>query len=217
MNILLVDDHQIVRDGLRVCLQGNEQYTVVGEAADGLAAIRLAKELKPDLIVMDVAMPGLNGIEATREIHGSGCMAKIICLSMHADREFIVEAFRAGVVGYMIKSSAFKELLYALKEVIAGRKYISPVITDIIVDNYVLQTPGQSATSASPFSVLTPRERQILQMLAEGRSAKEIALALEINHKTVHAFRSQIKKKIGVDSLPELTKYAIRHGLTTVE
>ena len=166
---------------------------------------------------MIFAMPGLNGIEAAREIHASGCMAKIICLSMHSDREFIAEAFRAGVVGYLIKSSAFKELLYALQEVVAGRKYISPAITDIIVDNYVLQTPGQGATSATPFSVLTPRERQILQMLAEGRSAKEIALALEINHKTVHAFRSQIMEKIGLDSLPELTKYAIRHGLTTVE
>lgn len=215
MNILLVDDHQIVREGLRLCLQGHEQYTVVGEAADGLEAVRLAKELKPDVIVMDVAMPGLNGIEAAREIlDKSHPRAKVICLSMHADREFIAEAFRAGVVGYMIKSSAFKELLHALEEIAVGRKYISPAVTDVVVDNYVRQTPDQGP---SPFSVLTSRERQVLQLLAEGRSAKEIGMALDINHKTVHAFRGQIMAKIGVESLPELTKYAIRHGLTTVE
>jgi DNA-binding NarL/FixJ family response regulator len=215
MKILLVDDHQIVRDGLRMCLGGDPSYQVVGEASDGHQAVQLAAELKPDIIIMDVAMPGLNGIEAARKIAAdTDCNAKIICLSMHADREFIAEAFRAGAAGYMIKSSAFKELAHAMKEIAEGRKYISPAVADIVVDNYVRQTHDDSAT---PFSVLTPRERQVLQMLAEGHTAKRIASNLDISHKTVHAFRGQIMAKIGVDSLPELTKYAIRHGLTTVE
>jgi DNA-binding NarL/FixJ family response regulator len=215
ISILLVDDHQIVRDGLRLCLQGDDRYAVVGEAADGIEAVQRAGELQPNAIVMDVAMPGLNGIEATRQILADAQpLAKIICLSMHGDREFIAEAFRAGAAGYMIKSSAFKELLDALQEIAAGRKYISPAVADIVVDNYVRQ--GGEAGPA-PYAVLTPRERQILQMLAEGRTAKQIGTLLNISHKTVHAFRGQLMEKIGVDSLPELTKYAIRHGLTTVE
>jgi DNA-binding NarL/FixJ family response regulator len=215
MKILLADDHQMVRDGLRVCLEGDDRREVVGEAADGLTAVRLASELRPDVVIMDVAMPELNGIEATRRIMAeSEHPVSVICLSMHSDREFIAEAFRAGATGYMIKSSAFRELALALQEISEGRTYLSPAVTDIVVDNFVRQ-PCEEHPSA--YSVLTPRERQILQMLAEGRTAKEIARALDISHKTVHAFRSQIMTKTGINSLPELTKYAIRHGLTTVE
>lgn len=214
MKLLLVDDHKIVRDGLRVCLQKDEQFAVVGEADDGEMAVRLAEELKPDVVIMDIGMTGLNGIEATREITGdTTSRPKVICLSMYSDRECIAEAFRAGASGYILKSSAFPELVHALYEVEAGRNYISPAITEVIVDNYVRHTGGSDGT---PFSTLTRRERQILQLLAEGRSAKEIAANLSISHKTVHAFRLQIMEKIGVESLPELTKYAIRHGLTTV-
>ena len=178
MKILLVDDHQIVRDGLRMCLGGDPNYDVVGEAADGQEAVRMAVELEPDVIIMDVAMPGLNGIEAARQItEDSERDTKIICLSMHADREFIAEAFRAGIAGYMIKSSAFKELAHALKEITEGHKYISPAVADIVVDNYVREIPGEAAT---PFSVLTSRERQVLQMLAEGHTAKRITASLDI-------------------------------------
>lgn len=214
MKILLVDDHQIVRDGLRVCLEVNSQFTVVGEAADGLEAVRLATELQPDVIVMDVSLPRLNGIDATRAILAADSSRKVLCLSMHTHREFIAEAFRAGVSGYMVKSSAFQELVHALDLIAAGGKYISPAITDVVADDFVSQITQDGPT---PFSILTPRERQILQMLAEGHSAKHIGAVLDISHKTVHAFRYLIMEKTGIDSLAELTKYAIRHGLTTME
>jgi len=214
MKLLIVDDHELVRDGLRACLQEDDGFCVVGEASDGATAVKLAGELKPDVVIMDIAMACLNGIEATRQITADATSStRVICLSMHSDREFIAEAFRAGASGYMLKSSAFQELVHALREVEAGRKYVSPMITEVVVDNYVRRTAEPGVT---PFSVLTSRERQILQLLAEGQSAKEIAATLSISHKTVHAFRLQIMEKIGVESLPELTKYAIRHGLTNV-
>jgi len=212
--ILLVDDHRIVRDGLRVCLEGDAQFTVVGEAADGVEAVRLARQLQPDIIVMDVGLPGLNGIEATREILADAQpKAKVVCLSMHADREFIAEALRAGAVGYVLKASAFRELVHCLQAVSEDKTYLSPAVAKVVVDAYV-RGPGPSMDD--PRSILTPRERQVLQMLAEGRSAKEIGHALEISHKTVHTFRSQIMAKIGVDSLAELTQYAIRHHLVNL-
>lgn len=214
MRILLVDDHQMVRDGLKLCLDEHDEYKVVGEASDGVQAVELARSLLPDLIVMDVAMPTLNGIEAAKkiltEIHPA---AKIICLSMHSDREYISEAFRVGVVGYMLKSSAFKELVEAIGAIAEGRKYISPAIAEIVVDNY-LAKPAENPEK--PFEILTPRERQVLHLLADGLSAKKIGNELGISPKTVHAFRSQIMLKLGIDSLPELTKYAIRHGLSKV-
>lgn len=214
MKILLVDDHQIVRDGLRVCLEGCEGYEVIGEASDGATAIQLAQELQPDAIVMDVAMPGMNGIEAAREILAHAQPeAKIICLSMHADREFIAAAFRAGAVGYLLKSSAFQELVQSLRVIAEGRTYLSPAVAGIVVDSYVRQT---TVEDPSP-TILTPREKQVLQLLAEGNSAKEIGTALNISHKTVHAFRSQIMAKLGVNGLPDLTRYAIRQGLVRVK
>ncbi|MBC8873553.1 MAG: response regulator transcription factor [Planctomycetes bacterium] len=215
MKILLVDDHQIVCDGLRMCLDADSRHEVVGEAADGRSAIQMAGELEPDVIIMDVGMPKMNGIEAARQIlQDRPGKVKIICLSMHADREFIAEAFRAGVAGYLLKSSAFEELDQALDQIAAGRKYISPAISDIVIQDYVQQGSG---AEPSPFSTLTSRERQILQMLAEGHTAKAIGSVLGISHKTVHAFRGQIMTKLDITSLPELTKYAIRHGLTVVE
>lgn len=212
--ILLVDDHRIVRDGLRVCLEGYPEFAVIGEAADGQEAVRLAGELLPDIIVMDVGMAGLNGIEATREILARAHpRAKIICLSMHSDREFIAEALRAGAVGYLLKASAFQELVECLHNVSEGKTYLSPAVARIVVDAYV-RGPGQDPSD--PLVIFTPRERQVLQLLVAGQSAKEIGQALNISHKTVHTFRSQILSKIGADSLAELTKYAIRHGLATV-
>ncbi len=211
MKILLVDDHQIVRDGLRVYLEKNAGYVVIGEASDGAEAVRLARELEPDAIVMDIEMGGLNGIEAAREILAAvQPRAKIVCLSMHADPACIGEAFRAGAVGYLLKSSAFQELTLALQIVAEGQIYLSPGVAQTVVDAYV-RNPVPAPPD--PLMLFTPRERQILQRLGAGRSAKEIGQDLNISHKTVHAFRSQIMAKVGVDSPAELVKYAVRHGV----
>lgn len=214
MRVLLVDDHSIVRDGLRVCMSTSDRYEVVGEAEDGQAAVRLAEALGPDLVIMDVAMPGMNGIEATRQIVSQGDAPKVIVLSMHSDREFVVEALRAGAAGYLMKASAFDELLRAMDAVIEGKAYLSPSITDVVIDNYVRKRPDEPPTA---FSVLTARERQILQLLAEGSNAKEIGAKLGISDKTVHAFRNRVMEKLDLHSVAELTKYAIRHGLTTLD
>jgi len=209
MNLMLVDDHPSVRDGLRLCLQGNEQYTVVGEAGDGITAIRLARELKPDLIVMDIAMPGLNGIEATREIiDNAHTEAKIICLSVHEGLDFIAEAFLAGAHGYMIKSAIYQELTLALQEIIAGRRYVSSAIKSVVAHIY----PGIPRDRIrSPFSILKLRERQILAMFAEGRSAKDIAAILGISRSAVYALRLGVMHKIGTKNMTELTEFAIRN------
>jgi DNA-binding NarL/FixJ family response regulator len=214
LRVLLVDDHSIVRDGLRVCMSAADHYEVVGEAENGRSAVELATELKPDVVIMDVAMPGMNGIEATRQVVALPNPPKVVVLSMHSDREFVVEALRAGASGYLMKASAFDELLRAMDAVTDGKTYLSPSITDVVVDNYVRKRPDDKANA---FSVLTTRERQILQLLAEGSNAKEIGVKLGISDKTVHAFRNRVMEKLDLHSVAELTKYAIRHGLTTLD
>jgi len=210
MKILLVDDHRIVRDGLRVYLAKVPGFSVIGEAADGREAVRLARELQPDAIVMDIEMEGMNGIDAAREILAAAQpQGKIVCLSMHADQRSIAGALRAGAVGYLLKSSAFQELVQALNVVAAGHVYLSPAVAQIVVDAFVRGPVEEPPT-------FTPREQQVLQRLAEGQSAKEIGKALDISFKTVHTFRSQIMAKIGVGSIAELAKYAIRHGVIKV-
>ena len=214
MRVLLVDDHSIVRDGLRVCMSDSDRYEVVGEAEDGIQAVELAKELHADMVIMDVAMPRMNGIEATRQVVGLSNPPKVIVLSMHSDREFVVEALRAGASGYLMKASAFDELLRAMDAVGDGKTSLSPSITDVVIDNYVRKRADDPPNA---FSVLTARERQILQLLAEGSNAKEIGVKLGISDKTVHAFRNRVMEKLDLHSVAELTKYAIRHGLTTLD
>jgi len=214
LRVLLVDDHSIVRDGLRVCMSTSKHYEVVGEAENGHSAVQLAADLRPDIVIMDVAMPGMNGIEATRQVVAQPHAPKVVVLSMHSDREFVVEALRAGASGYLMKASAFDELVRAMDAVSEGKTYLSPSITDVVVDNYVRKRPDEPPNA---FSVLTARERQILQLLAEGSNAKEIAANLGISDKTVHAFRNRVMEKLDLHSVAELTKYAIRHGLTTLD
>ncbi len=212
--ILIADDHQILRDGLRALLQAQPDLEVVGEADDGRMALRLAEELRPDLVIIDMAMPNMNGIEATRQIIQTLSGTKVLGLSMHSDRRFVTGFFREGASGYLLKDSAFEELILAIRYVMEGRKYLSPGITDVVIKEYIQQvSPAKDKRS----NRLTPREREVLQLLAEGKATKETAGLLNVSAKTVETHRKNIMDKLGMHSIAELTKYAIREGITSLE
>jgi DNA-binding NarL/FixJ family response regulator len=215
--ILLADDHQIVREGLKSLLNSHEDMQVVGEARDGRSAVQMAKDLSPDVVIMDVGMPHLNGIEATRQITSREPEAKVVALSMHADRRFMGEMLKAGAKGYLLKDGAFEELATAIRSVVANKVYLSPRIANVMVDDYVHRSPSQPNGDASAFARLTPREREVLQLMAEGRATKEIAMDLKVSIKTVETHRRQIMEKLSIHSVAELTKYAIREGLTSLD
>jgi len=212
--ILLVDDHKIMRDGLRALLEKHTHLEVIGEAHNGRVAVDQTRRLKPDVVIMDVTMPDMNGIEATRRILGEAARIKIIALSMHADRRFVAEMLNAGVAGYLLKDCAYEELIQALHTVMADQTYLSPVIAGILVTEY--KTRLSKPTSLNP-TPLTPREREALQLLAEGKTTKAIASILSVSDKTIETYRQQIMKKLGLHSVAQLTKYAIREGLTSLE
>jgi DNA-binding NarL/FixJ family response regulator len=211
--ILLCDDHKIFREGLKTLIASDRSLRVVGEAADGNDAVSLAASLHPNLIIMDISMPGLNGIEATRKIIAAHKGLKIIVLSMHSDRRFVSEALRAGAKAYLLKDSAFEELSAAIRSVCAGKTYLDPAVATAVVDDYVGRL---SEREKSAFTQLSDREREILQLVAEGRSTKEIATALKLSIKTVDTHRNRIMEKLQIDSVAGLTKYAVREGLTTL-
>jgi DNA-binding NarL/FixJ family response regulator len=215
--ILLADDHQIVREGIKSMLNAHDDMEVVGEARDGRSAVEMVETLNPDVVIMDVGMPHLNGIEATRQITTREPDAKVVALSMHCDRRFMGEMFKAGAKGYLLKDGAFEELATAIRSVVANKVYLSPRIANVVVDDYVHRTPGQASPETSAFARLTPREREVLQLMAEGRATKEIALDLKVSIKTVETHRRQIMEKLGIHSVAELTKYAIREGLTSLD
>lgn len=212
--IMLVDDHQMFRDGLRPLLERTPGHEVVAEAGDGHAAVRLAAELVPDVVVMDVSLPGLNGIEASRQILAANPAVKVIILSMHADRRFVTATLKAGAVGYVLKESAYNELITAIQAAVRGRTFLSPPIQDLVVQDYAALT-RQDGDSA--FTRLSGREREVLQLLAEGCSTKEIADRLNVSVKTVETHRKQVMDKLNLHSVAELTKYAIREGLTPLD
>ncbi|MFZ2957650.1 MAG: response regulator transcription factor [Candidatus Ozemobacteraceae bacterium] len=212
--IIVADDHKIVREGLRTLLEKVSGFKVVGEACDGVQVVEKANELQPHLIIMDISMPVLNGIEASRQILQKLPHTKIIALSMHADRRFVLEALKAGMKAYLLKDSAFEELHSAIKSVLSNRVFLSSSITDLVVREFIQQNGAEISPSA--YAVLSPREREILQLFAEGRSTKEIANHLEISVKTVETHRKQVMDKLNLHSIAELTKYAIREGLTTL-
>ena len=212
--ILLVDDHRLFRDGLRALMESQSGMDVVGEADDGRMAVDLTRNLSPDVVIMDVGMPGLNGIEATRQIVTEAPGIKVIALSMHSDRQFVTGMFGAGASGYLLKDCAFEELINALHTVIKNLTYMSPEISTIVVEDYVHRV---SESSDSVPDALTPRAREVLQLLAEGMNTKQLASHLNISVKTVEAHRRQIMEKLNLHSIAELTKYAIRTGLTSVE
>jgi len=214
MKILLADDHKLIREGLRLLLEKRGRITIVGEADNGISAVRMARDLKPDLVLMDIAMPDLNGIEATRRIRTEAPGVKVIALSMHMDKRFVRHMFAAGASGYVLKESAFEEVSMAIKAVAMGRLYISPKITDQVLAEYVKQLTKPSAGEESP---LSGREREVLQMLAEGKSSRKIAERLHISVTTVDTHRKHIMDKLGFRTIAELTKYAVREGLTSLD
>ena len=208
---LLADDHQMMRQGVRALLERQDDMKVVAEANDGRSAVELARKHKPSVAVLDITMPGLNGIEAARKIADALLGTRTIILSVHADRRFVTEAMRAGAAGYVLKDCAFEELAYAVRVAVANQTYLSPAIARTVVEDYMGHSPWQRS---SAFVALTDRERQVLQSLAEGRSAKLTARDLGVSIKTVETHRANIMRKLGKHSIAELTKYAIRQGLT---
>jgi DNA-binding NarL/FixJ family response regulator len=214
IRVLLVDDHAIIREGLRSLLEKQPEMEVVADTDDGRKAFELVRELLPDIVIMDITMRGLNGIEATRRIIAEFPAVKVIALSIHSKRRYVADMLSAGASGYILKECLFDELVQAIKAVVAGGRYLSPKITDVVVSDYVKHL---SATAKSPFEALKTREREVLQLVAEGKSTKQIALELHVSTKTIEANRRQIMDKLRVQSVAELTKYAVREGLTTLE
>lgn len=216
IRILLADDHRILREGLRSLLAQLSDVEVVGEASDGDQVVSLSRELRPDLVIMDVVMPGIDGIAATRLIRSERPETKVIALSMHSDRRFVSEMVRAGALGYLVKDSAFEELNQAVRTVMANRPYLSAVITGTLVEDFVRQTSASEHAAASPLHLLTGREQEVLRLLADGKRVKEIAHDLNISAKTVESHRQNIMDKLEIHSTIELTRYALREGLTTI-
>jgi DNA-binding NarL/FixJ family response regulator len=214
IRILLADDHAIVRDGLARSLQQHENIEVIGQARDGLTTIELVRELSPDLVIMDIGMPDLNGIEATRRILRECPDVKIVGLSMYSGKKFVTEMFKAGASGYLPKDCQFDELVDAIAAVMDGKMYLSSSISGVMVETCI-RNPTES--ESSPYSLLTPREREVLQLMAEGNPTKQIGRRLYISPKTVEAHRLRIMNKLKIDNVAQLTKYAIQEGLTSPE
>jgi len=214
VRVVVADDHQIFRDGLRALLVSRSDFEVVGEAQDGLEAIDLVTRLKPEILILDLAMPGLHGIEVARRLHDSNPETKIIVLSMHSDRRYVIEALRAGAVAYVLKEAGFSELSDVIKEVREGRLYLSPLVSEQVIKDYIRLA---EVDEGSVFALLTAREREVLQLLAAGSATKEIAGELHLSVKTVESHRKQIMDKLEIHSVAELTKYAIREGLSSLD
>jgi DNA-binding NarL/FixJ family response regulator len=210
MRILVADDHTLMRAGLASLIARLSDMEVVGEASDGRQAMRMVRELKPDMVLMDIAMPGLNGLEAAERIHGLEPQIKIIILSMHANEDYVAQALKAGAAGYLLKDAATTELEMALKSVAMGQFYLSPAISRQVVDNFLRGGP-------SGLDVLTPRQREILQLIAEGKSTREIADTLHLSVKTVETHRTQLMDRLDIHDMAGLVRYALRKGLITAD
>ncbi len=214
IRIVLADDHKILRAGLRAMIVEQPDMEVVGEAENGRTAVNLTRELSPDVVIMDIGMPDLNGIEATRQIVAEVPSVKIIGLSMYSDRRYVAGLFGAGASGYLLKDIEFEELIEAIQAVVEGQVYVSSGVTGIVIEDYVHRVSG---TKNGGISALTPREREVLQLLVEGRSTKQIAYELGVSIKTVESHRHRVMEKLDLHNIADLTKYAIRAGLTSLE
>jgi DNA-binding NarL/FixJ family response regulator len=215
IRILLVDDHHIIRQGVRALLNAESDIEVVGQAGDGRAGVKLAAELVPDVVVMDVAMPSLNGLDATRQIHQLHPQTKVVALSACLSDETAAGLLAAGATALVPKDAAYEELVQAIRAVLAGKTYLSPGVCSGLVEQ-MLKTPGDGngqLSGDSVFKVLSPREREVLQLMAEGRATKEIARDLDVSVKTVETHRRQLMEKLNMYSVAELTRYAVRSHL----
>jgi two-component system, NarL family, response regulator NreC len=207
IRILLADDHAVVRQGFRMILAAQPAFEIVAEASNGREAVELAEQLHPDVVVMDVTMPELNGIEATRRLAQSVPRARVLALSMHKDSVYVREILRAGARGYLLKDALDKDLVAAVEAVARGEGYLSPAISDAVLSDYRKHV-------SDPIDLLTSREREVLQMIAEGETNKEIATILKLSVYTVDAHRGRIMEKLNLHSTPELVRFAMRNGLT---
>ena len=214
VRILLADDHQIMREGLKALLGRRSSLEVIAEAENGIQALSIARKDRPDVIVMDIAMPDINGIEVTRQLKSELPDIKIIALSMHSDRRFVSEILKAGASAYVLKHAAFEDLEKAIKAVMIGRTFLSADILESVVSDYVSQL---SSSEYDAYRQLSDRERQVLQLLAEGNSTKEIAFKLHVSVKTIESHRQNIMNKLGIRTLAGLTKFAVREGLTSLD
>src|SRR5262245_743567 len=210
LTLLLADDHTIVRQGLRALLEAESDFRLAGEADDGLQAVRLAERAEPDVVIMDLMMPGLNGLEASRQILRRRPRTQVVILSMHSDVAYAAEAVRAGVGGYVLKEACAEELVQAIRAVGAGKRYFSPPLDEGVIENYLRQAEDRPP---DPYRALTEREREVLQLTAEGHSGVEIAGRLFISPRTVESHRASLMRKLGVHNQKELVRYAVQRGM----
>jgi len=213
VKVILADDHAMVRQSLCNSLQQESNIEIVAQAQDGHSTFELVGQLLPDVVVMDISMPDMNGMEATYKIKKEYPRVKVIALSMHSGSKYVREMFKAGASGYLLKNSSYEELIEAIHTVMSGKSFISPSIGDSVIQGFV----NKSKEVSSAFSLLTPREREVLQLLAEGKTTKQIALQLNISPKTVEVHRTKIMERLNIDNIATLTKYAIQEGLTLPE
>jgi DNA-binding NarL/FixJ family response regulator len=214
LRVLLVDDHRLMREGLRKILESTPGIEVVGEAEDGRSALAAVAEERPEVVVMDVGMAGMNGIDATQRLRKDHPEVRVVALSTHADKRYVRNMIRAGASAYVLKESASEDLLRAVRAAAQGEHYLSPQITGSLLESW---TTPMVPESSSVYEVLGAREREVLRHLAEGKTSKEIATQLGLSIKTVETHRRNITQKVGIHSIAELTKYAVREGLTTLE
>jgi DNA-binding NarL/FixJ family response regulator len=212
--IVLADDHHLVREGLRALLDAEEDLSVVGEAANGLSAVQMVEKLQPDMLIVDLMMPDLNGLEVTRHVNQYMSGIHIIVLSMHANEAYVLQALRNGASGYVLKESRADELVHAVREVIAGRHYLSPPLSERAIEMYVEKS--QSAT-LDPYETLTTREREILHLTAQGHSATEIATRLSVSPRTVETHRANLMRKLDLHTQTDLIRYALRRGIIPLD
>lgn len=212
IRVVLADDHAVVRDGLRLLLTAETDLSVIGEATNGREAVQQVERLQPDVVVMDIGMPELNGIDATLQIRAASPPTQVVILSMHASAEHIVRALQAGALGYLLKESAGREVVAAVRSVHAGRRYVSAQISATMIDGYLAQMSDPQ--QRSPLASLSRREREVLQLVAEGHSSADIGRRLSLSPKTVETYRSRLMHKLGLEDIPSLVKFAVHHGLT---